>query len=79
MPRGKRNFAQDEPATEPAFSLPLDVFIARAEGKHIERGVVAVEITHPEVTEDRVYPGVYSGIRLSQGQPSVKYSDGSEE
>ena len=39
--------------------------------------VVATAATHPEAT-DRVWPGTYGGIRLSQGPASVTYSDGTQ-
>lgn len=56
---------------------PLDDFLYRVEGAHIDRDVYAVAATHPEATE-RVWPGTYGGIRLSAGDVSVTYSDGSK-
>ena len=45
---------------------------------HIHRDVVATAATHPEATAC-VWPGLYSGIRLSTGPQSVTYSDGTTE
>lgn len=56
---------------------PLDDFLRRIECAHIERDVYAVAATHPEATA-RIWPGTYSGIRLSRGDVSVTYSDGSQ-
>lgn len=38
---------------------------------------VLVAVTHPEATE-RVYPGKYSGIRMSPGPVAAYWSDGSK-
>lgn len=68
------------PAPEPAPAQPvepLDDFLHRIECAHIDRDVYAVAATHPEATA-RIWPGTYSGIRLSRGDVSVTYSDGSQ-
>lgn len=57
---------------------PLDDYLRRIEGAHIGRDVYAVAATHPEAAE-RVWPGTYSGIQLSAGPVSVRYSDGTAE
>lgn len=57
---------------------PLTDYIARVEGAKLDQDVVAVAITHPEVREDRVHPGTYGGIRLSNGPVGVTYSDGTK-
>jgi hypothetical protein len=56
----------------------MDDYLRRVEGVHIARDVYAVAVSHPEATE-RVWPGTYSGIRLSAGPVSVRYSDGTTE
>ena len=61
-----------------ATAEPLDDYLRRVEGAHIARDVYAVAVSHPEATE-RVWPGTYSGIRLSAGPVSVLYSDGTTE
>lgn len=67
------------PEPEPIIIEPLSDYIARVERAHLDRDVVAVEVTHPNANMD-VYPGTYAGIRLTQGDvPSVKYSDGTTE
>lgn len=65
-----------EPAPAPPVE-PLDDFLRRIECAHIDRDVYAVAATHPEATA-RIWPGTYSGIRLSRGDVSVTYSDGSQ-
>lgn len=55
---------------------PLDAYIARVERAKLDQDIVAVAITHPEVHADRVHPGTYGGIRLSNGPVGVTYSDG---
>ena len=67
--------AAAEPEVPAATVEPLDDFLRRIEGAHIARDVYAVAVSHPEATE-RVWPGTYSGIRLSAGPVSVLYSDG---
>lgn len=62
-------------AAQPAE--PLDDFLRRIECAHIDRDAYAVAATHPDATA-RVWPGTYSGIRISQGDVSVTYSDGSK-
>ncbi len=57
---------------------PLDAYIARVERAKLDQDIVAVAITHPEVRADRVHPGTYGGIRLSNGPVGVAYSDGSK-
>lgn len=57
---------------------PLEDFLHRVEGRYIARDVVAVAATHPDASE-LVWPGRYSGIRLSPGPVSVTYSDGATE
>lgn len=57
---------------------PLDAYIARVERAKLDQDIVAVAITHPEVHADRVHPGTYGGIRLSNGPVGVTYSDGSK-
>lgn len=57
---------------------PLDTFLRRVEGKHIDRDVVATAATHPHASEI-TWPGTYGGIRLSAGPVSVTYSDGTTE
>lgn len=78
---------QEQAATETAAqdvqepvapAEPLDAYIARVEREKLDQDVVVVEITHPEVHADRVHPGTYGGIRLSQGPVGVTYSDGSK-
>ena len=61
----------------PATAEPLDDYLRSVEGAHIARDVYAVAVSHPEATE-RVWPGTYSGIRLSAGPLSVLYSDGTK-
>lgn len=63
---------------QPAPVEPLDDFLRRVECAHIARDVYAVAATHPAAST-RVWPGTYSGIRLSPGDVSVTYSDGSTE
>ena len=69
--------AAAEPEVPAATVEPLDDFLRRIEGAHIDRDVYAVAATHPEATE-RVWPGTYSGISLSAGPLSVLYSDGTK-
>lgn len=70
----------DAPAAAKANPVePLADFIARVERAKLDKDVVAVAITHPEVHADRVHPGTYGGIRLSAGDAAVTYSDGSAE
>lgn len=57
---------------------PLDAYIARVERAKLDQDIVVVAITHPEVHADRVHPGTYGGIRLSNGPVGVTYSDGSK-
>ena len=57
---------------------PLAEYIQEVEAKYVARDVYAVEVTHPN-GEERVYPGMYSGIRIKQGPMSVRYSDGTTE
>ena len=57
---------------------PLDAYIARVERAKLDQDIVAVAITHPEVHADRVHPGTYGGIRLSNGPVGVTYSDGTK-
>lgn len=78
MARTPRNTAA-APAAPAVAGETLADFIARVERAHLRRDVVAVAITHPEVTHERIHPGTYSGIRLSAGEPGVTYSDGSKE
>lgn len=65
-------------AAQPAPAEPLDAYIARVERAKLDQDVVAVAITHPEVHADRVHPGTYGGIRLSNGPMGVTYSDGTK-
>lgn len=65
-----------ESAQQPAE--PLDAYIARVERAKLDQDIVVVEITHPEVHADRVHPGTYGGIRLSNGPVGVTYSDGTK-
>lgn len=67
----------DDPAAQDPLE-PLEVFLRRVEGKHIDRDVVATAATHPHASEI-TWPGTYGGIRLSAGPVSVKYSDGTTE
>lgn len=72
--------AAEPPAPDPEALQPvepLEDFLRRVEGVHLERDVVATAATHPEATE-RVWPGTYGGIRLSPGPVSVTYSDGTQ-
>ena len=72
--------AEKPPAPDPVDPQPvepLEDFLRRVEGAHLDRDVVATAATHPEAT-DRVWPGTYGGIRLSQGPASVTYSDGTQ-
>lgn len=57
---------------------PLDAYIARVERAKLDQDIVVVAITHPEVHADRVHPGTYGGIRLSNGPMGVTYSDGTK-
>lgn len=57
---------------------PLDAYIARVERAKLDQDIVVVAITHPEVYADRVHPGTYGGIRLSNGPMGVTYSDGTK-
>ena len=74
--------AEDDPKVDdPAADVPLEpleVFLRRVEGKHIDRDVVATAATHPHASEI-TWPGTYGGIRLSAGPVSVTYSDGTTE
>ena len=65
-------------AAQPAPAEPLDAYIARVERAKLDKDVVAVAITHPEVHADRVHPGTYGGIRLGNGPVGVTYSDGTK-
>lgn len=65
-------------ATQPAPVEPLDAYIARVERAKLDQDIVVVAITHPEVHADRVHPGTYGGIRLSNGPAGVTYSDGTK-
>lgn len=67
----------DDPAAQDPQE-PLDTFLRRVEGKHIDRDVVATAATHPHASEI-TWPGTYGGIRLSAGPVSVTYSDGTTE
>lgn len=67
----------DDPAAQAPLE-PLEVFLRRVEGKHIDRDVVATAATHPHASEI-TWPGTYGGIRLSAGPVSVTYSDGTTE
>lgn len=78
MSRAKKAPAEDVQGAAQAWAEPLDDFLRRAERAHIDRDVVATAATHPEASEC-VWPGLYSGIRLSAGPPSVTYSDGTTE
>ena len=66
-------------AAQPTPAEPLDAYIARVERAKLDQDVVAVAITHPEVHADRVHPGTYGGIRLSNGPVGVTYSDGTKD
>lgn len=74
--------AEDDPKVDdpvPQDPLePLEAFLRRVEGKHIERDVVATAASHPHASEI-TWPGTYGGIRLSAGPVSVTYSDGTTE
>lgn len=65
-------------AAQPAPVEPLDAYITRVERAKLDQDIVAVAITHPEVHADRVHPGTYGGIRLSNGPVGVTYSDGTK-
>ena len=65
-------------AAQPTPVEPLDAYIARVERAKLDQDIVAVAITHPEVHADRVHPGTYGGIRLSNGPVGVTYSDGTK-
>lgn len=65
-------------AAQPDLVEPLDTYIARVERAKLDKDIVAVAITHPEVHADRVHPGTYGGIRLSNGPVGVTYSDGTK-
>lgn len=67
----------DDPAPQDQLE-PLESFLRRVEGKHIDRDVVATAATHPHASEI-TWPGTYGGIRLSAGPVSVTYSDGTTE
>lgn len=68
-----------KPVAGPAEPVePLDAYIARVERAKLDQDIVAVAITHPEVHADRVHPGTYGGIRLSNGPVGVTYSDGTK-
>jgi hypothetical protein len=68
-----------KPQAGPADPVePLADFIARVEREKLGQDVVAVAITHPEVMQERVHPGTYGGIRLSNGPVGVVYSDGTK-
>ncbi|KGH27021.1 hypothetical protein P353_19730 [Comamonas testosteroni] len=67
----------DDPAPQDPLE-PLEAFLRRVEGKHIDRDVVATAATHPHASEI-TWPGTYGGIRLSAGPVSVTYSDGTIE
>lgn len=56
----------------------LHEFIANREALRLHEGVVLVAASHPD-GDERIYPGKYSGIRLSRGEPSVTYSDGTKQ
>lgn len=59
--------------TEPAS---LKEFIDSHERAAQDAGAVVVAVASPG-EEARVYPGTYSGIRVSDGKRSATYSDGS--
>lgn len=67
----------DDPAPQDQLE-PLESFLRRVEGKHIDSDVVATAATHPHASEI-TWPGTYGGIRLSAGPVSVTYSDGTTE
>lgn len=52
-------------------------FIARHEMAAQRAGTVVAIVTFPGESV-RVYPGTYSGIRVSDGKPSAIYSDGTK-
>lgn len=78
MSRPPKTTAATLVATPVAPAEPLEAFLRRVERAHIDRDVVATAATHPEATAC-VWPGLYSGIRLSTGPQSVTYSDGTRE
>lgn len=61
-----------------AVAESLHEFIANREALRLHEGVVLVAATHPDADE-RTYPGKYSGIRISKGEPSVTFSDGTKQ
>lgn len=69
---------KETPAMSDETTEPLESFLRRVEGKHIDRDVVATAATHPHASEI-TWPGTYGGIRLSAGPVSVTYSDGTTE
>lgn len=72
MPR-KKSLSNMSPSDA---SDTLESFIAAHEEAAQAKGVVVVKITYPGATS-RIYPGKYSGIRIEDGKPSARYSDGS--
>lgn len=67
----------DEPKLGDTERLPLDGFIRFQEDAAQLHGAVVVEVSHPDGT-DRVYPGRDGGIRLTEGEQSARWSDGSK-
>jgi hypothetical protein len=80
--RAEQGNAPTEPVAAPvAHSEPLAAPVVGLADwiASIERDTppILVAVTHPDATE-RVYPGKYSGIRMSHGPVSAIWSDGSK-
>lgn len=65
------------PIVAEAGNIDLEAFIAMHEAEAQKSGLVVTKLTHPDGVE-RIYPGVYAGIPIEQGELSATYSDGSK-
>ncbi len=62
---------------EEAVPDDLEGFLTWAQRARLDKGVVLVALTHPDVRESRHMDGVYSGFCVAPGGPSATWSDGS--
>lgn len=65
------------PADPPAELSSLQEFIVTHEEKAQAMGIAVTEISFPGAGE-RIYPGRYAGIKLTDGKRSATYADGSK-
>lgn len=61
----------------PAAPAKLKDFIAHHEQAAQALGIVVASITHPDA-EPGIKQGQYSGIRMFEGEPAARYSDGTK-